>query len=193
MLTDPDTWTGGGFELLVCIPGQEKTEGLTAMQAVWDWPDVVGPFRRNNVEVHEQVQVSPDLESNALYGVATLPNSQHAALSSHTVVEDKGLWIYAGCPLGSLARAYPSVGAFPWEVPVTDPWVGEMSRWLFGLAQHVYSRVPFPLGMIGWLTVSEVDEIESRVVPKRRYHSYIVESAGKLAFFGPNVDEPLMR
>src|SRR5262249_50645144 len=140
-----------------------------------------GPYSRNDVEPFEQEHIVPSSDLPVLYGEADLPNGERTAFATYVRIEEKNTWVYAGCPLGSLGRAYP-VGTFPWDLPATAPWVAEVSAWLFELAEHVYQRVRFSNGVIDWLTIADVDEFENTIVPERRYYGYVAVLAGQLLY-----------
>jgi len=46
--------------------------------------------------------------------------------------------------------------------------------------------------MIGFLMAMDAYELAKDSLPERRYHGYIREDGGRLKYFAPNVDEPLV-
>lgn len=191
MFTEPGVWRGGSIELLCLFSrgGAERRRALCSV--VWAWSHLAGPYRSSSVEPSMQVRCEPTDEA-ATYGVASLPGQLGSVAFKVSFVEDEnGLWLYAGVPLGSLGKVLP-VGAFPFGEPVVQHWEHTVYAWLFGLAEHVHSQVPFECGVIGWLTLMEVEELAERRVPEQRSHGYIASAQGKLLYYAPNRKEALL-
>jgi hypothetical protein len=191
LFTEPDTWNGGEIELL-CAMGTATDElRQKCMAAIWSWPDVRGPYERSDREPSEQ-PVSAWSASQARYGVGILPGHLgEVAFQVSTVEDQDGLWVYAGSPLGSLSRVFP-VGAFPFGEPNVEQWEHIVYAWLFELAEHLATTVPFDRAVIGWLTTAEVDELAAKQVPEKRFHGYVVRSEHRLVYYPPNRTSPLV-
>jgi hypothetical protein len=183
MFTGSETWVGGRIELLVALGQSSPERQLKALQRIWSWRSLRGPYLESKVEPEYQAQVQAVL-GQALYGVATLPNTSKVAFATSLVEDDDGAWLYAGVPLGSLGTAYP-VGAFPFDEGFA-PWQHEVYAWLFGLAQHLFSELQFERGVVGWLTTIEVDELAERRLPEKRFHGYLRAESGALCYYPPN-------
>lgn len=191
VFTEPDTWSGGSVELLVALGHMNDDDRLRAIQAVWAWPALQGPYGDCHIEPTGQVAATPGIEGR-YYGLATLPNETgQVAFSTCFVEDDNGLWLYAGVPLGSLGTACP-VGAFPFGEGGTQDWERTVYKWLFGLAKHLFNAIPFDRAVIGWLTTLEVDEIVRKTIPEVRRHAYIVAVGGRLECHAPNLDGALL-
>ena len=196
VFTEPDTWTGGSVELEMLLDSREPSSAVEAVAAAWDWDALDGPYATNTQEPFEQAIVSirdADLEAlSNLYGTGRLPNSTVAAFSGGTILDEDGVWIYFGLPVGGLSRCYP-VGAFPFSGSARDPWVVEVYGWLMELARWTAQSVAVRAGVIGWLTLHDSEELLTGRIPKRRYHGYLRPEADGLAYFAPNIDEPLAK
>lgn len=191
MFTEPGTWNGGSIDLLVALGPSVGARRLNASRAVWQWSALQGPYAHRDVEPSCQVTVAPTAVGHH-YGVATLPNGAgQVAFTTFFVEDDDGLWLYAGVPLGSLDTTYP-VGAFPFGERNTEPWESIVYEWLFGLAEHIFSAVPFERAVVGWLTTLEVEQLAHSVVPEQRGHGYVVATAGCLEYHAPNLQGPLL-
>ena len=191
MFTEPDTWTGGAIELLVALGPSNDERRLKANRAVWRWPVLRGPYLERDAEPSDQSVVSIPAE-NTYYGTGTLASGSAAVAFATRLVEDSdGLWLYAGTPLGSLAKILP-IGAFPFGQSSSEEWVKMMYEWLFGLAQHLFAEVKFERAVIGWLTGMEVEYLADKVVPEKRGHAYIVARHGGLEYYAPNLNGPLL-
>ena len=189
MFIEPDTWNGGEIDLLCALdPGRHSVEGC--LRAIWGWPCLQGPYDRFDLEPAAQTLGSP-LEAS--YGVAALPGlGEKVAFRVASVRDEVGHWIYAGVPLGSLGRVLP-VGAYPFVSTVGASWERTVHEWLFELALHIHEQVPFERAAIGWITLTQVDELASKHVPEVRYHSYLVASESGLVRYGPSSTLPIMR
>jgi hypothetical protein len=190
MFAEPDTWTGGSIDLLVRLGHRRSDEVVAALRTIWSAPMLHGPFADQAICTPVLAVTSIDLERH-LYGVASLENGIRVAFETSVVVDDEGVWLYAGLPCGSLGKAYP-IGAFPFGRSATEPWATDVYGWLFALAKRLYEVVPFACGMIGWLTASDVDDLSRSTPPDDRHHGYIVEEGGGLRYYSPNVRRPLM-
>lgn len=191
MFTEPETWSGGSIELLVALGDTTADRQLQALQCLWQWSALSGPYAQSKIEPAFQAPIQPTL-GKSLYGVATLPGCAGQVAFATSFVEDEdGSWLYAGIPLGSLGTVY-EVGAFPFDEGFAA-WQREVFAWLYSLAQHLFQQVPFERGVIGWLTIVEVDELARRQLPEKRYQGYVVAENGILKYYAPNQDGALVQ
>ena len=196
VFTKPDTWAGGFFELLLYFRNDASDSNLAGiLEAAWGWSSLDGPYLVNNVEPEAQERQSisslDNLETLHLYGVATLPNSCKAAFVTSVMIDDDGLFVSLGPPLGSLGEAYP-LGAFPFDGAATDEWDLEVSTWLSELGQYIFERFPFTRAVIGCeFTYHEWEELVNFALPLLRCHEYLVPEDGKLRYYRQNVSDPL--
>lgn len=188
--TKPDTWNGGGYEVAIVLGAVDDDRLRRGLQAVWDFPSVIGCYLRSDVEPDQQPRIqSADAEwFETLRGVATLPAGAVACHSMVVREEDAGGedWIYFGFPLGALSELMPSVGAFPFEDGGDFSWRREVDEWLCALARQVFERVPFRFAVVGW-----VDGSESPPVPEERWVGYLVPEDNVLTWHPPNRMAPM--
>jgi hypothetical protein len=184
VFTEPETWRGGSVELLCAMGPSNAERRKRCVAAVWNWPSLRGPYARSDKEPSQQRLSQPN--STACHGVAALPEQLgEVAFKVSTVVDDDGLWLYAGVPMGSLGSVFP-VGAFPFESTAVEPWERTVYGWLFGLAEHIAAQVPFERAVIGWITMAEVDQLSAQQVPATRFHGYIVGGESGFTYLPPN-------
>lgn len=184
LFTDSDVWTGGSIELLCALGLSDEERRKKLLAALWSWPNLQGPYARRDQEPSQQSLAQPSSESR--YGVALLPGQLGTvAFQATTVEDDDGLWLYAGSPVGSLSRVLP-VETFPFGDSKVEQWEHMVYTWLFGLAEHINTYVPFERAIIGWITTAEVDELAAKQIPVQRFHGYIVRGESELIYFPPN-------
>ena len=65
----------------------------------------------------------------------------------------------------------------------------QFDEWLSSIAQHVFSVVPFQLGLVGIEVCAQVDaaQISKEGVPAERHDGYLVPCDGELKWYPPNV------
>lgn len=185
IFTQPEAWCGGSLDLLMHWP--PNTIVFADVQGIiWRWPRLSGPYIRNDIEPDQQI-VSTATEPSARYGVAQLTGANtRIAFSIYTVSDEAGSWVYAGLPIGSLARVYP-VGDYPDDTGLGMPdWECEVHAWLVDLANHVFAYAPFERGAVGPMTAYEVDELTRKSIPSRRWHTYLLAQHGALVVYPPN-------
>jgi hypothetical protein len=62
MFTHPDTWSGGNIDLLVSLGPSTRDRQISALQAIWQWRSLDGPYALLDVEPKSQPAVSVDPE-----------------------------------------------------------------------------------------------------------------------------------
>jgi hypothetical protein len=182
------------IDLLIYF-GRVPTEHIrAALDAAWSWPHVVGPYGNKDFTPGEQKVAIGELnldETWMCWGAATLPNGKPGSFTSYVVPDDRGTWLYLGLTMETLERAYQTDG-YPFGGSATEPWAKEVFAFLFDLACWIHPRASFNRAMIGFLMVMDTDELANDSFPERRYHGYMREDGGKLKYFAPNVDQPLI-
>jgi hypothetical protein len=185
MFTEADTWHGGAIELL-CLFRRAPSKLMPKIrEVVWIWNCLDGPYAKRDIEPSQQAKVSPTCDE-AENGVATLPGLMGQTAFYCNFVEDSdGIWLYAGLPLGGLARILP-LGGFPFFETKTHDWEHVVYGWLFSLAEHINNRIPFASGAIGWGMPAAIDAVETGVVPQTREGAFITNGGEQLMYHPPN-------
>lgn len=191
IFTGPDTWLGGFYELAIEL-GLRCNERLDrAVQAVWRFPGLQGPFPSRDLEPSEQTLVtanSANLELHGhLRGVATLPSGK-AACGTVAVREDDGPdWLDFYFPMGGLSSAYP-VGGYPFDSVDHREWREPLEAWLAELGRFVFNAVPFRLGLIGFEAsgMEYADDLAASGIPIERWGGYLWPQNGVMGYHATN-------
>lgn len=191
IFTQPDAWTGGHYGLDIRLPNNQEKTIQDTLNEVWNHPTLEGCFLRPDLEPAAQSKEMP-LVKNAqghLYGIANLPNGERVAsgcfLSDY---EDDSCWFCLYLPLGALGDAYP-VGGYPFvdeqeESPET--WMKEVNSWLKGIAETVYQRVKFRIGVIGFeVNYFDLEKQLEKGVPDERWDGILIPNGKQLLWYPP--------
>jgi len=57
MFTGAETWSGGRIELLVALGPSSPERQLKALQAIWGWRPLRGPYLQSKIEPEYQAQI----------------------------------------------------------------------------------------------------------------------------------------
>lgn len=150
-----------------------------AFVAVWTNPDLEGIFLQRNQDPEDQrrfslSQVEP---LQIARGVARLPGGLLVPCYTDVVRGEGGSdWLNLSLPTGALRRAC-SGAAFD----TSERWLED---WLVDIGRRVYDRVPFELGLIGWMVggQSSAAEIREAGIPDKRYMAYLRPEAASVIY-----------
>jgi hypothetical protein len=187
VFTAPDTWTGGFYELAIEL-GPRSDERLDlAVQAIWRFPGLCGPYPSADVEPNEKTLVAAGIaalkEHHHLLGLAALPGGSTAPCGVVAVREDGGTdWLAFYLPLGGLDQAYP-VGGYPFDDDTDHrQWRKPLEGWLAELGRVVFDAVPFRLGLIGFEVSGTrcAAALSATGIPAERWIGHLWPQAGGL-------------
>lgn len=160
-MTGDEEWTGGHYELLFDVGGGRPAPGRVAelAAALWSHPCLDGPYPWPDPGPDRQACSAPGTER--CRGTATLPDGHAVACGSLPASSIPGFLpdgephpsdlLEFVLPLGSLGRAWPRIGGYPFEPDQdTRPWQEPLEDWLAGIAAHTSALVPFRLAVIGF-------------------------------------------
>lgn len=196
LFTDKDSWTGGFYELAIEVGERSNSRLQAALRTVWEYPALQGCWLNRNIEPLPSLRVSPALSDDGpahFQGIATLPNGRRTACGTCVIREstDESVrnidWLDFYIPMGSLARAY-AVGGFPFGVADSGSWRQPLDEWLVRLGQHVFTRVPYQLALVGHEVSGETysDELAAVGLPSDRWIGYLRPTDGKLEWYPPS-------
>lgn len=155
--------------------------GLVRSRQSSEWVDVVDPAdpqdRANNSDgwyelalhfgTSDAATVDTALrELDRRAGVKAVPGGSIVRLPdgpwvvcAHYVVEEEGgsLWVMLGLPLGSLGRADPRVGDYPFGTDSGATWRRPLDDWLASVAVRLFDVLPFDLAVVGFEVSGEMD------------------------------------
>lgn len=182
VLTSENAWTGGHYQLLIDVGEGRSAPGQVTevAAALWAHPCLDGPYPRCDLEPDRQAR--SEAGTGNCYGTATLPNGTAVSCASWTLSSLSDflpdgephppdlLEFYL--PLGSLRRAWPQIGGFPFQQGQnTRPWQEPLEEWLASIAADTYTRARFRLAVIDFELDVDYDLWRSwtrRTVPAKR-------------------------
>ncbi len=186
IFTQPDTWSGGYYELAILLAPDTLARAVTAL---WSFADLEGCYTDRDREPTDQPRVPPDAQHD-LFGVARIGAARVACRSLAIRYEGGDDWLHFMLPLGSLGTAFP-VRAYPFDDGSSLAWRDEVDAWLCTIARHVHAQMPFSRAVVGW-DVGAGDEVATRSeVPEERSNGYLIDCDGTLEWFGPNHGAPM--
>ena len=196
MFTQPGTWNGGHYALDFRLPNNQENTIQESLNAIWNHPALEGCFLRSDLEPIEQPKELPLVKNTQghLYGIADLPNGKRVACGCFLSDYGRdGCWFSLYLPLGTLDNAYP-VGNYPFideQEESPESWMKEINPWLKGIAETVYQKVKFRIGVVGF----EVDyfDLEKRFeegIPAERWEGILIPKDEQLVWYPPTIYKP---
>jgi hypothetical protein len=203
VFTQPDAWTGSGYDLLMNFGPPDDGRLQRVIETVWTWPDLDGCYRELNREPADQVRVAPiapmsDDDPTSLRGIARIAGRDPIPCATYVVREPEIDWVYFGLPMGSLARVFP-VGAFPFDDGSDLTWRETVDAWLCAIARSVWAKVEFRYAFVGGMcdvmatTEGRAEILWPEEVPIERWVGYLVPSGDGLVWLPPNRGAPIHR
>jgi hypothetical protein len=209
--THPRAWTGdGSHSLALCFSDPSPSRLRAARDALWSYPGLEGPWRRNDREPTAASRIASTWgldHDKVLYGLAHLPGTTGVAVAGSAVVDDhladhdcplcREVARHAGPPVGWLQLDLPFDGLglhFPTgRYPVADgtslAWRDEVDGWLRGLAEHVHREVPFAYAALGWMDGAHVAR-RPEELPERRSVGQLFPEGDGLGWYPPTEGAP---
>lgn len=146
----PENWYGSYYELAVELqPTGDDERLLRAMQRLWDYPALTGPWTSREAFGHPPAVPATVLQSDPvpLYGVLELDDGREIGCVSHVIREEGGSdWLDLSLPTGMLESV------FQVEYPLaedTNPWLAELDEAFVLIAEWLYAEAPFQVAIIG--------------------------------------------
>jgi len=173
--SNPDCWAGGSIDALMYFSGSSAAIAAEISHAIWSTPALDGPYLDRNRD--PELQIRYEFSGfgfdgyQTLFGRIQLHDGQLATFTQSTIIDDDGLWIYAGPPIGGLPEAW-DVGAYPFEDGKPTTWLCPLITQLRELAGRVHDIHPMQAATYGWLTLIDVDLVVGAVggkIPEERW------------------------
>lgn len=188
--TQDDNWYGGFYELALELGATSDARLERALTVLGEVAGVPGWYGSRDHEPHEQAKVDCSLESlqryQHLHGIVDLPDGTPVLCGVAAVREDGGSdWLDFYLPLGSLGRADPRVGAFPYPFEGEGAlahlaWRRPIDDWLADLGRQVYARVDYSLGLIGHEVSGDTYGADlAEGPPEQRRIGYLIPADGE--------------
>ncbi|MEI8382464.1 MAG: hypothetical protein WCJ09_20190 [Planctomycetota bacterium] len=178
------------------VAGHKITE---ITRAVWSFPQLDGPYFGQRCEPDQKVRFDlTDYGSDGVvahYGIFRTWDGYEAPFAQYIVVDDDGLWIYAGTPVGGLPTVW-DVGAYPLDDGKPTLWLPPLVQQLGELTEHVHRCCPIKVATYGWLTLLDVDIVMKVVagqIPDERWFGIRIWNGSDSRYFPPNHTESPLR
>ncbi|MDB5346398.1 MAG: hypothetical protein JWP89_4775 [Schlesneria sp.] len=147
--------------------GRDQVAEIT--RVLWSYPQLDGPYldRHREPESQERFDLTDYGQDGfeSLLGILKTWDGHEVPFTQSTVVDDDGLWVYAGPPLGGLPVSW-DVGAYPFDDGKPADWLLPLVEQLGELSEYVHRRCPMLAATYGWLTVLDVDIVVDAIVGK---------------------------
>ena len=188
-----NVWFGGFYELAIELGKPSDERLFEALKVLWQHSSLQGCYLEDDIEPDKQEQIEPLpelLNRMHLYGLAQLPDGKKVACGSCIIREDDGSdWLDFYLPTGALGRAY-DIGGYPFDAAgfAHRDWQVSVDEWLKDIGTHIFSVVPFNLGLIGFEVSGEfyAAEILEKGIPAERHIGYLWSGGGRLKWYASN-------
>lgn len=145
IFTRPGAWAGGNVDALMYFGAAGIDVADAVSRAVWSCPRLEGPYEHHDVEPDQQVinavpQIGVD-ELGYAIGVYTHHDGSRSAFKHATVIDEDGLWVYAGVTVGGLPKEW-DVGGYPAGDDNPNKWLLPLYDSLRTLVMHVSQTIP---------------------------------------------------
>jgi hypothetical protein len=199
LFTNTDSWTGSTVDALMFFGAATVEQAIDVARAIWSYPRLDGPYRFRDVEPQNQPLADfsrfSDNGCEQLLGVFTHSDGSRSPFVHTTILDDNGLWVYAGPTIGGLTSIW-NVGAYPIEDGTPANWLGPLLQDLRVLTEHVYQRCPILGAMYGWLTTIDLNILLEAVagrIPDERWNGLAIWRESECDYFPPTHFEAPIR
>lgn len=161
---------GDHYELNVDLGPFADAAALLALQAIWQHPSVLGPYRLLNQAPDSQpVWTDAPWQVGRTYGgVLVLPRQIRLTFHAILLRRDRGAPVTHALSVRFSPREIDRAYGFPPHQGGYENWQPETDQSLVDLAQHVHRRVPVHLGGVGFeiLALSLKDKHYDFLIPE---------------------------
>ncbi|MGE4064131.1 MAG: hypothetical protein AB7E79_12260 [Rhodospirillaceae bacterium] len=156
-------WSGGFYELVLAFSAEDKSLA-TAMQVLWELPELDGCYADRSLPLHRQQRLPPDIPDTLgwLYGTANVPNAALIPCGTFTMrdineTDDASgpLWLRLCLPMSALGHLDSRIGGYPFGSGTGRAWREPLDQWLSGVAIRIHAQAPFLAGAVGFEVSSE--------------------------------------
>ena len=194
LFTIPGIWSGGFYEMTLCL-GEPCAGGLSeALDVVWNSNMLRGPFQSRDIEPEEQQPVHEILDVGGhLYGVARfqgfeLPCGTYSIREENAEGQPLADFVSLYFPLSAIGRHFP-VGAYPFaDYQAAGRWRTLIDGWFLDVLRDLKDRLHFAVCAIGWepeLTAKNVEEVKKTANSVDRFDGVVLQAEGELRWFPP--------
>jgi hypothetical protein len=198
IFTHPDSWSGGSVDALIYVGAANIDDANEVSRSLWSFPRLKGPYLYRDVEPDQQVPIAvPEMCDNSLQqldGVYTHHDGSKSDFTHTTIIDDDGLWVYAGPSVGGLPKEW-NVGAYPFSDGKPANWLSPLYDDLRAIVKRISQFTPLKAATYGWLTVLDCDRLIEAVaghIPDDRWGPIDVWRDGHHSYFpATHFDAPI--
>lgn len=173
-------------------------DALVVSKAIWSFQRLSGPYRDRNCDPNRQTVISnpdfTDVGCEELVGVYTNHDGQKSNFVHTTIIDDDGLWVYAGPTIGSLPESW-SIGAYPFEDKSPTTWLKPLYDDLHLIVKHVNDSIAIKGATYGWLTSEDCDTLLAALdgtIPIKRWGPFDMWRDGQNEHYpATNLEAPM--
>jgi hypothetical protein len=188
----PNLWTGGHYELLICL-GQPSDAGISeALKSIWGSPLLDGPYRERDRKSADRPK-TPPVEDH-LFGLASaggswLPFGTFVVREEDENGDRAADFLHLYMPLSGLATVYP-VGSYPFGSSESgDKWRPDVDSWFVRLIRELRPPLRFQIAVAGFevsVTAAAIpDLLESALKSDERFDGIVLPSGENLRWLAP--------
>lgn len=189
--TVPNIWTGGHYQLKLCLGSPVEGNIQSVLKAIWQAPHVEGPYALRDKEPSDQPLVPAGTQHDHLFGIAAIRG--YRVPCGTFVVREEGStetrladFICFYIPLSALSLAY-DVGGYPFSSHEKAlAWRPELDSWFIHLLRQ--TALQFQIGVIGFeaeLRWDTVVAFKATGIPRERFDGIVVPADGDIEWHPP--------
>jgi hypothetical protein len=194
---NPDSWAGGTFDALMFfgLTGHDRTTDIANW--MWTYDRLNGPYQQMNIPMSQQSKVVPNFTDDCcdrLVGVYRHRDGLCSPFVHTTILDDAGLWIYAGIPMGGFPEDW-DIGAYPFNDGKPTDWMLPFINDLRLLTAYVRQRFPILIASYGCLDATICDIFEDALKGKignDRWYPIELQTEIGLQYYPISKLEPLI-
>jgi hypothetical protein len=192
-LTIPNVWTGGHYELKLCLGSPSETSIRAALQAIWQGPSIEGPFANRDREPSSQPIVPADTAHDHLFGVlrirgVRIPCGTFVVREEDVTGRRQTDFISFYSPLSALSLVFP-IGSYPFgSYDAARDWRSELDDWFLQLLRQQRGAFSFEIGATGFevdLTAASVATLTTGGIPIERFDGILLPGDDDIAWYPP--------
>jgi hypothetical protein len=188
IFTAEGAWDGGHYDMSFVYAPRSDVD--PALRAVWSFPGLEGPVASRLCEPWDQPAAAVGADRGELDGLVSLPGGQRSACATFVFRFDELDEVQFSIPVGSLAQAWPEVGAYPFGVTPAqvESWEQRLEELLVALARHVHARAPFLRAWTGFEGIGWPEDLWSTgSIPSVRAGGLLDVQGDQLVWHPPTV------
>jgi len=192
-LTLPDVWAGGHYALKLCLGSASEAQLQAALEAIWRYPELRGPFAYRNKEPLRQAILPVDAPHDQLFGAMRIrdkfvPCGTIAVREEDDLGERTADFITHYSPMGALSQVFP-VGSYPfgsWDA--APEWRAEVDGWFLEMLRSQREVLSFEVGKIGFeveMNAMRAGKLKSGRMPAERFDGIVIPGENEIEWYPP--------